>query len=160
MEDVAERAAVSRALLYRHFPGKRDLFAAVYRQAANQLLAQTQIDPSTALIPQVRAGLDRHIDYFASNRHTVLAANRTLAGDHVIQAVILDEMAVLRERLAAAVPVDGIAAELMAAVLMSWLVFVRTLCVDWLIKEACTRDELREICLGALVGALEPLAKQ
>jgi tetracycline repressor-like protein len=32
--DVAERAGISRAALYQYFPGKRDLFAAIYRQAA------------------------------------------------------------------------------------------------------------------------------
>ncbi|GHF72984.1 TetR family transcriptional regulator [Streptomyces mashuensis] len=157
MEDVAQRAAVSRALLYRHFPSKRDLFAAVYRQAADQLLVETRIDPSSPLLPQVRAGLDRHIDYFAANRHTVLAANRVLAGDPVIQAVVLDEMAVLRERLLGTDTLGGIPAELVSAVLMSWLVFVRTLCVDWLTKETCSRGELRDICLGALTGALAPL---
>ena len=30
MDEVAEEAGVSRALLYRYFPGKRELFAAVY----------------------------------------------------------------------------------------------------------------------------------
>ena len=31
MQHVADAAGISRALLYRHFPTKRDLFAAVYR---------------------------------------------------------------------------------------------------------------------------------
>lgn len=34
MDEVAQRAGVSRGLLYRHFPTKHDLFAAVYRRAA------------------------------------------------------------------------------------------------------------------------------
>ncbi|WP_328608685.1 TetR/AcrR family transcriptional regulator [Amycolatopsis sp. NBC_00345] len=33
---VAERAGISRAALYQYFPGKRDLFAAIYRQAADR----------------------------------------------------------------------------------------------------------------------------
>ncbi|MEV4738912.1 helix-turn-helix domain-containing protein [Streptomyces sp. NPDC049555] len=157
MEDVAQRAAVSRALLYRHFPSKRDLFAAVYRQAADRLLDATPIDRSLPLIPQVRAGLDAHIDYFADNRHTVLAANRTLAGDPVIQAVVLGEMTVLSERLAGAAAFAAVPPELMSAVLMSWLAFVRALCVEWLTRRMCSREELRETCLGALTGALAPL---
>ncbi|EUA50387.1 bacterial regulatory s, tetR family protein [Mycobacterium xenopi 3993] len=38
MAAVAAEAGISRALLYRYFPGKRTLFAAVYRRAAERLL--------------------------------------------------------------------------------------------------------------------------
>jgi hypothetical protein len=47
------------------------------------------------MLEQVAAGLDAHIDYFVANRHTVLAANRVLSGDPVIQAIISDELAEL-----------------------------------------------------------------
>src|SRR5690349_2922134 len=69
MEDIAERAGVSRALLYRHFPGKRDLFAALYKQASEQLLAKTRLDPADTLVEQLIEGLDAHIEYFAENRN-------------------------------------------------------------------------------------------
>jgi len=68
-------------LLYRHFPGKRELFAAVYRRASDDLLAASPVVPDLPLAGQVAAGLDAHLDYFVANRRTVLAANRTLAGD-------------------------------------------------------------------------------
>ncbi len=155
MEDVAERAGVSRALLYRHFPSKRDLFAAVYEQAAAQLIATTELDDARPLEEQVSAGLDAHIDYFIANRNTVLAANRVLAGDPTIQAIISDELAVIRTRLVDAIAVDR--PEAVSAVLMSWLVFVRVLCVEWLEHESISREELRDACLGALLGALMPV---
>lgn len=158
MEDVAERAGVSRALLYRYFPGKRDLFAGVYRQAADQLLAATRLEPGAPLEQQLAAGLDAHLDYFEAHRNTVLAANRTLAGDPVIQAVISDELAELRARLLDAGQFDGAARELVSAALMSWLVFVRTLCVDWLTYRAYAREHLREVCVGACLGALRAAA--
>jgi AcrR family transcriptional regulator len=155
MEDVAERAGVSRALLYRHFPSKRDLFGAVYERAAQQLIAATELDDERPLDEQVSAGLDAHIDYFIANRNTVLAANRVLAGDPTIQAIISDELAVIRTRLVEAIGLDR--REAVSAVLMSWLVFVRVLCVDWLENESTTRVELRDMCLGALQGALAPI---
>lgn len=40
---------------------------------------------------------------------------------------------------------------------MSWLVFVRTLCVEWLTHQTFSRTELREMCVGALLGALRPV---
>ncbi len=155
MEDIAERAGVSRALLYGHFPCKRDLFGAVYEQAAAQLIAATELNDERPLAEQVSAGLDAHIDYFVANRNTVLAANRVLAGDPTIQAIISDELAVIRARLLDAIETDR--PEAVSAALMSWLVFVRVLCVDWLVNEPTSRVELRDMCLGALYGALTPI---
>ncbi|MEV5237926.1 helix-turn-helix domain-containing protein [Streptomyces cinnamoneus] len=158
MEDVAAHAGVSRALLYRHFPSKRDLFAAVYQQAADQLLAKSRFDPADTLVEQLVEGLDAHLDYFAANRNAILAANRDLAGDPVIQTIAADELDALRARLLGVLPLaDDTAREAVSQVLKSWLVFVRVLVVDWLTRETCTRTELRDVCIGAVLGAIRPL---
>lgn len=157
MEDVAARAGVSRALLYRHFPGKRDLLAAVYQRAADDLLDATELDPAVPLAEQVAAGLEVHIDYFAANRHTVLAANRTLAGDPVIQAIITGELTELRKRVLVATGVTGHDRDVLEAILTSWLTFVRVLCVAWLSDLDIDRARLRDICLDALLGATRSL---
>jgi AcrR family transcriptional regulator len=163
MEEIAERAGVSRALLYKHFPSKRDLFAAVYQEAADGLLDATELDPTAPFTDQVVAGLDTHIEYFAANSSAVLAANRTLSGDPTIQAIITGELAVLRQRM---IDVSGLAGsdrDVLAAVLTGWLVFVRVLVLDWLDRppspagETFTRVRLRDICVGALTGALGDL---
>ncbi|MFJ3787690.1 TetR/AcrR family transcriptional regulator [Kitasatospora sp. NPDC090091] len=158
MEDVAERAGVSRALLYRHFANKHDLFAAVYRQAADELLAGTTFDPAHTLVEQLTQGMDAHLDYFVANRHAVLAANRVLAGDPVIQTIMNNELDALRARLLGVLPLaDDDAREAVSGVLKSWLVFVQVLCVDWLTAETCSRAELRDVCIGAVLGAVRPL---
>lgn len=154
MEDIAERAGVSRALLYRYFPNKRVLFTEIYRQAADRLLTDTRIDPASPLLEQLSAGLDIHFDYFAANRHAVLAANRALVGDPVIQAIITDELAELRQRLLDVIVLDGGSRDTVSAALTSWLVFVRALCVEWLSDETISRAELHAMCVGALRGAL------
>ncbi|WP_329377901.1 TetR/AcrR family transcriptional regulator [Streptomyces sp. NBC_01351] len=157
MEDVAERAGVSRALLYRHFAGKQELFAAVFRQASDRLLEQVPLDRPGDFLAQLTDGLDVHLDYFVAHRNTVLAANLVLAGDPVVQTIIDSELGALRTRILGALPLaDDSAREAVAAVLKSWLVFVRVLCLDWLTTETCTRTELRESCVGALFGALRP----
>jgi AcrR family transcriptional regulator len=160
MDEVATRAGVSRALLYKHFPNKRDLLAAVYRQAADRLLDTTELDPHVPFTDQLLAGLDNHFDYFAANRNAVLAANQTLAGDPTIQAIINDELAVLRQRMIDVSGLDGHARDVLASVLTGWLVFVRVLVVDWLTSGTFSRTELRDICVGALLGALGDLAPQ
>ncbi|MER5760935.1 TetR/AcrR family transcriptional regulator [Streptomyces sp. NPDC002082] len=158
MEDVAQQAGVSRALLYQHFPSKHALFAAVYRQASDRLLEVTAFDPRATLVEQLSQGLDAHLDYFIPNRHAVLAANRVLAGDPVIQTIMTNELDALRSRLLGVLPLDDERTHAaVSAALKAWLVFVQVLCVDWLTHETCTRTELRDTCIGAAVGALRPL---
>jgi AcrR family transcriptional regulator len=154
MDEIAERAGVSRALMYRYFSNKRELFAAIYQRAADRLLAVTEIDPGVPVAEQVSAGLDAHLDYFAANRNTVLAANRVLSGDSMIQAIISEELAALRRRMLDALGLEGHGREVASAAIHAWLLFVRAMCVDWLENETFSRGELREVCLGALLGAL------
>lgn len=160
MEDVAAAAGVSRALLYRHFPSKRELFAEIYRRAAEQLLGRTVLDPERPLIDQLIVGLDAHLDYFEANAHSVIAANRQLAVDPTVQAIIWGELGELRDRILVVIGLTGRRRELASSVIISWLTFVRVLTVEWLEQRSCTRDHLRDICIAALFGALEPITAQ
>jgi AcrR family transcriptional regulator len=155
MEEVAEQAGVSRALVYRYFPSKRELFGAIYQRASDRLLAVTEFDATAPMAQQVSAGLDAHLDYFAANRHTVLAANRVLSGDPMIQAIISDELAELRRRILDTFEFSPHRRQVASAALLAWLLFVRAICVEWLEHETFSRAELRDVCLGALMGALD-----
>jgi AcrR family transcriptional regulator len=42
MDDIAERAGVSKPVLYQHFPGKLDLYLALLDQAADDLIVAVQ----------------------------------------------------------------------------------------------------------------------
>jgi Bacterial regulatory proteins, tetR family len=110
MADVASRAGVSRALVYRYFPTKRDLFA------ANQ---------------------------------------GPLSGDPAIQAIISEELSVIRRRMLDALGLQGHQRAVASAALAGWLSFVRTVCVEWLAQQALSRDELRDMCLRTLANALD-----
>ncbi|WP_134730724.1 TetR/AcrR family transcriptional regulator [Amycolatopsis nivea] len=157
MDRVAERAGVSRALLYRHFPKKSVLFAAIYQRAAEQLQAEIRIEPDLPLTGQIAAGLDAHMDYFAANRHTVLAANRDLAGDPVVQAIVLGDHRAMHDVMLAATGLSGGQRATMSAALTSWLMFVHTLCLEWLEHDRLTRDQVRTVSLGALTGMIAAL---
>lgn len=136
------------------------LFAAVYRQASERLLEQVPLDRPGGLLGQIEQGLDVHLDYFTVHRRTVLAENLALAGDPVVQTIIDGELDALRDRLLDVLPLaDGSRRAAVAAVLKSRLVFLRVLTLDWLTEPACARAELRDICVGALLGALRPFLR-
>ncbi len=42
MDDIADRAGVSKPVLYQHFPGKLDLYLALLEQAADQIISATR----------------------------------------------------------------------------------------------------------------------
>jgi AcrR family transcriptional regulator len=39
MDDIAERAGVSKPVLYQHFPGKLDLYVALLDQSCDQIIS-------------------------------------------------------------------------------------------------------------------------
>ena len=57
IDEIAERAGVSRALMYHYFPDKRAFFAAVVRDEADRLYAATNNPPPVG-INRVEAGFD------------------------------------------------------------------------------------------------------
>lgn len=155
MEDVAARAGVSRGLLYRYFPGKRDFFAAIFERDSTRLLAASEIDESLPIADQVRAGLEAHLDYFETHRHNILTVNRgALAGDPAVQAIISDELLTLRNRLLEASGSTGHAREVTSMALDGWLAFVRAVCVEWLETSQLSRAEIHELCVRALTGVV------
>ncbi|EUA50386.1 transcriptional regulator, TetR family [Mycobacterium xenopi 3993] len=85
-----------------------------------------------------------------ANRNTVLAANRTLATDPAVQDIINAELAALRDRIADAADLEPAARQRLSAVMISWLAFVRVLCVQWLADGQFTRDEVRGLCIDVL----------
>src|SRR5881409_2528956 len=51
MDDIADRAGVSKPVLYQHFPGKRELYLALLEQ---------QVDELTDRVRQAMAGTDNN----------------------------------------------------------------------------------------------------
>lgn len=160
IEEVAELAGVSRGLMYHYFPNKRDFSAAIVQRSAEQLLAATEIDPNLPMAEQISAGLDAYIDHFVKNPHGVLAISRgSLSGDPAIQRVVDWEQEVLRDRMLGALGVPDDQREITAAALLGWIGFTRAVCTDWIQSPSISREDLRDLCVRALVGSLGPVAR-
>src|SRR5690349_25082299 len=72
MADIAERAGISRGLIYRYFATKRELFAAVYQRSSQRLLESTDLAPDRDMTAQVIQGLGAHFDFFEANARAIL----------------------------------------------------------------------------------------
>ena len=64
LDDVAERADVTRNLLYHYFPrGRLDVFLAALARAGDELTGDFIVDPSRPLAERLAANTDRAIDH-------------------------------------------------------------------------------------------------
>jgi AcrR family transcriptional regulator len=76
IDEIAERAGVSRALMYHYFPDKRAFFAAVVKAQGDRLFEATNT-PAIAgqtLFEQLRAGVLAYLHYDEQHPHGAWAA--------------------------------------------------------------------------------------
>ncbi|HWE12098.1 MAG TPA: TetR/AcrR family transcriptional regulator [Solirubrobacteraceae bacterium] len=74
IDDIAEHAGVAHGLLFHYFNSKHGLYLAVLRRIADDLRAVHDVpDRSVSPARQVRAMIDRHIDYIEQHPQTLLA---------------------------------------------------------------------------------------
>ncbi|HKT02165.1 MAG TPA: TetR/AcrR family transcriptional regulator [Rugosimonospora sp.] len=156
IEEVAELAAVSRGLLYHYFATKREFFAAVVEAEAERILAHTRTDPEQSIPEQIRVGLETYFDYLESHENGVRVLHRaSIAADEGIRAIVERNLTEQQRRILARLNVKPDQAELVRLAVRGWLLFVITVCLDWLDNRTVSRDTLRDLCAAALIAILD-----
>jgi AcrR family transcriptional regulator len=80
LDDIAKEADVGPGTLYRHFPTRDDLLAAVYRtEVENLAAAEGKFAETMAPIDALRAWMLLFVDYVAA-KHIIAPALNTLVG--------------------------------------------------------------------------------
>jgi AcrR family transcriptional regulator len=69
MEKIAQRAGVTKPVLYQHFDGKKELYLALLESDMTRLLAQVSsaIDGAHTNVDRIRKGLGAYFDYIEAN---------------------------------------------------------------------------------------------
>mgnify|MGYP003289099910 CR=1 FL=1 len=159
IERVAEMASVSRGLLYHYFPTKRAFFAALLSEAADHLAEATTPDPDVDPRRQLVDGIESYLRHCAANRLGVSTIHRGAAsGDPEIEA-ILERSTRLHEERILTVLVPGHEPDpLLTLAVRGWLLHLRTVGHEWATTAPdVPLGEVRDMCAGALVGALSAL---
>ncbi|MYV38439.1 TetR family transcriptional regulator [Streptomyces sp. SID1328] len=161
IERVAEIAGVSRGLLYHYFPTKRDFFAAVVERESERMLRMTAAVPGVPVREQLGAGLDAYLGYVEAHAHGFRAFHRAdAAGDQAVRRVYQKALAAQERQILAALAADpefGPAFEgspQARLAVRGWLAFTTAVCLEWLREGEPGRDQVRELCARALLGAI------
>ncbi|EOM77373.1 TetR/AcrR family transcriptional regulator [Rhodococcus rhodnii] len=170
VEGIAERAGVSRALVFHYFASADDLRLAVVSEASAALLARTDPDrvaPAEGgddLAGVLRAVIDSYVDYATENRWIYVSLLRGKASGDPAMAALFEETrsAMVRQALARlpsgySVTPDAVPPALELAV-RGWIAFVEEATITWLREPRITRDELVTLEVAALPGLLMAVA--
>jgi AcrR family transcriptional regulator len=155
IDDIAAAAGISKGLLYHYFQSKRDFYVAVVRHSADEMQVVTETDPDLPPLERLSAGLDRYLEYVETHARgyaTVLRAG--IGSDPEVAAIVEDVRAAMAGRI-----LDDLhhkprpPAGLRIAV-RGWVGFAEAASLEWLERREVTRDELRDLLIQALTGAV------
>lgn len=158
IDDIAQRAGVSKGLLYHYFGGKRAFYVATVDLSADRLLAA--IAPCTALPRPERAtaGLHAYLDFVQARATAFSALMRGGLGVDAEVGSIVDRT---RHAIAAMV-LDGAGLTTQSApfraAARAWVGAVEAASLDWLEHRDLDREALIALMVGGLVGLLAQAA--
>jgi AcrR family transcriptional regulator len=163
IDEIAERAGVSRALMYHYFPDKRTFFAAVVRAEGERLFEATNTlpEPGKSLFDQVREGVLAYVRYDEEHPHGAWAAYVGMGrSDPVLRGIedIDNDRQANRilGRIAAAVGggMDSKVERDLRVTVYGWLAFTFEMCRQRLIDPSIDAGYAADACAHALLDAI------
>lgn len=147
---LAERANISRGLLYHYFGNKQQFHEAVVRRAVADLIAVTAPVDDADIGVRLVVSLDRYLGFVERNHRGYVSLIRAANGSNPVMREIYEEArAALTDRIFDSAGVDGLAefgARDTPAVRMmvrGWSVLVEDVVVRWVADPAgIDRDDL------------------
>jgi AcrR family transcriptional regulator len=159
VEEIAQRAGVSRGLLYHYFPTKRDFYVAVTRAAAAEVGELTVPARSLPLAEQLRVGIDAYLRYAEAHPHGFLTAYRgTLAGDPQVRATVEEGRRRQSARILEMLERDRAPTALLRLAVYGWTAMAQAVTADWLRRRQPRREAVRDLLANALIGILRAAA--
>jgi AcrR family transcriptional regulator len=156
MARIAREAGISKALLYHYFPSKQAYFEATLAAAAEELRDRTEPDPSLPPAQQLERSLDVYLAWIGEHAEAYNKLMITAGEVPEVRAMVEDVRARTAQRILAGVLGSEDAAVPPGArvAVRGWLWFMDGACLDWIAQRDISRDELRGLLIGTLVGAL------
>lgn len=163
IDEIAERAGVSRALMYHYFPDKRAFFAAVVRAQGEQLFEATNTPPQPGLnlFEQLRAGVLEYLQYDEAHPHGAWAAYMGMGrSDPVLRGI--DEFDNDRQanriidRITRSLgePLDPAVERDLRVLVYGWLAFTFEMCRQRVVDPSIGAGQVADTCAHALLDGI------
>jgi AcrR family transcriptional regulator len=110
MDDIAERAGVSKPVLYQHFPGKLELYRALLSASADELVERvvSALESSHDNQQRAQAAVAAYFDFVAGEGQSYrLVFESDLRGEPEAAAVVESALSRCLDAIAAAVTTDA-----------------------------------------------------
>jgi AcrR family transcriptional regulator len=165
IDEIAERAGISRALMYHYFPDKRAFFAAVIKDQADRLIDATNLLPlpGQTLFDEVRTAVLAYMEYQQQHPHAAWAAYVGIGRSDPVLLGIDDEaknrqlehvMSRLTEIAGPDVTLGPKVERNVRMVVYGWLAFTFELCRQRIIDPSTDAGQLSDACAHALMDAI------
>jgi AcrR family transcriptional regulator len=146
IDDIAQRAGISKGLLYHYFPTKRDFYAATVREAARQLLDKTRTDERLGPMDKLAAGLDAYIAFVEHHGRAYTALIRGGIGtDAEVASVLEGARREILNRILQDSPAELQEDGRFRLALRGWIGFVEAAIIEWAEQPVMDRASLRTL---------------
>jgi AcrR family transcriptional regulator len=160
IDDVADAAGASRALVYHYFGGKQELYLAALHSAAKQLNDLLKPPAEGKPLERLSVSLHRYFDFVEDHAAGFVAllrggpANRSGEIGEVLDGI----RGLVMNRIIAAIGVEA-PGPVLRITLRSWMASVETAGLDWLEHRDLSRQELERLLVDHHVVLLNVAAR-
>jgi AcrR family transcriptional regulator len=161
IEDVADAAGASRALVYHYFGGKHELYVAALRSAAAQLTDRLVPTPGETPLRQLDLAVARYLDFVEQHAAGFAALLRSGEPhrDDEIGAIVNRVRQAIFDRLVTGLGVTAVTG-MLRLTLRGWIAATETASLDWLETRDVDRESLQRLFTGQLAAMLATAAQQ
>lgn len=153
MSKIAAEVGISKALLYHYFPSKQAYFEETLSAWAEQLRERTEPEPDLPPVEQLKGSLDAFLALIAENAVAYKNLMQSAAGVAEIRELIEEVRLKTAQRILEALYAQEPPPKARTAI-SGWLWFIDGACLNWVEHRDIEREELRDLLLGVLMGAL------
>jgi AcrR family transcriptional regulator len=153
MNKIATELGISKGLLYHYFPSKQAYFEATLGAWAEQLRQRTEPDPDLPPVEQLKGSLDGFLELVEENAGAYRNLMQSATGVSEIRDLIEEVRRLTAQRILDGIYPEGAPPKAQVAV-SGWLWFMDGACLNWIEHGDIEREELRDLLLGVLMGAL------
>lgn len=154
MSRIAREVGISKALLYHYFPSKQAYFEETLNAWAEQLRERTDTDPDLPAVDQLTSSLDAFLSLIEENETAYRNLLRSAAGVAEIRELIEEVRRKTAQRILEGLYPGKEAPPKARTAVSGWLWFMDGACLNWIEHRDIEREELRDLLLGVLMGAL------